>query len=163
MTIGHSNQETAGLLDLLAQHGVEMVIDVRSWPGSRRLPQFNKAALEAALRGAGIGYEWRGEALGGKPRDPGLTDGTGKPDYTAMAAQPAFEEAVDELAGLASSHRIALMCAEGDPAHCHRTHLVGAALTGRGVEVIHILRDGTLCADCDLPGRAPPAQGELFG
>lgn len=163
LTIGHSNHETGDFLALLARHGVRTLVDVRSWPGSRRLPQFNKATLETALQGANIAYEWRGEALGGKAEDPALLGPDGKPDYPAMAARPQFQDALNDLIAEARETALAIMCAEGDPARCHRTLLVGAALASRGVEITHILRDGTMAADHDLPGRAPPAQGELFG
>src|SRR5439155_24000994 len=66
-TVGHSNLEAEGLLGLLRAAGVTAVADVRSSPYSRRLPQFNRAALEASLRAAGIAYVFLGAELGGRP------------------------------------------------------------------------------------------------
>ncbi|MBT6443171.1 MAG: DUF488 domain-containing protein [Alphaproteobacteria bacterium] len=163
LTIGHSNHEMADLLALLIRHQAQMLVDVRSWPGSRYLPQFNRAPLEAALEAAAINYMWFGKALGGKADDPALLTGDGKPDYTKMAARRAFQDALAELIRLAQANTVAIMCAEGDPARCHRTNLVGHQLLKRGVAVTHILRDGTLLADGDLPSRKPPAQPDLFG
>jgi len=163
LTIGHSNHEMADFLAMLTRHHAHTLVDVRSWPGSRRLPQFNQAPLEAALKAAAIQYVWFGKALGGKADDPALLTADGRPDYAAMAACPAFQDALAELITLAGANTVVIMCAEGDPARCHRTNLVGNQLMKRGIAVTHILRDGTLTADGELPSRKPPAQPDLFG
>ena len=150
-TIGHSNHEMADFLAMLARHHTHTLVDVRSWPGSRYLPQFNRAPLEAALEAAAINYIWFGKDLGGVANDPALLTGDGKPNYTKMAACRAFQDALAKLICLAQANTVAVMCAEGDPAGCHRTNLVGHQLLKRGVAVTHILHDGTFMADGELP------------
>jgi uncharacterized protein (DUF488 family) len=143
-TLGHSNHRPAVLLAHLRAHGIGLVADVRSRPVSR-WPWFAREPLAALLGEAGIAYRWLGEALGGRPAEPGLLRPDGAPDYDAMAARPAFLAGLAALeALLAESPPVAVLCSEGDPQHCHREHLIARALRPRGVTVRHILRDGTL-------------------
>jgi len=86
-TIGHSNHSPEKFLDLLKEHDIRTLVDVRSWPSSRRLPHFNRPALEQSVAGAGIRYLWFGKELGGK----------GDGDTSA----PVFQSHIDELARLA--------------------------------------------------------------
>jgi uncharacterized protein (DUF488 family) len=69
-TIGHGTRPVEELTSMLGRAGVELLIDVRAHPGSRRHPQFNRVALESSLAERGIGYQWEGTALGGfrRPR-----------------------------------------------------------------------------------------------
>jgi uncharacterized protein (DUF488 family) len=143
-TIGHSNHTAEAFCALLRGHGIALVVDVRSRPFSR-WPQFGRERLERLLEAQGIAYQWRGEALGGRPDDPALLDADGAPDYPAMAARPAFRSALAGLrALLAGPGRVAVLCSEGDPQRCHREHLIAAALRPQGMRVRHILRDGSL-------------------
>lgn len=135
-TIGHSNHPLDKFLGLLAAHEISTLIDVRSWPSSRRLPHFNRAALEQSVTAVGIGYLWFGKELGGK------NDGD--------TAAPAFRSRLGELAELAEHGPIAMMCAEEDPLRCHRKHLLAVPLTLLGVELVHIRGDGGLVADAAL-------------
>ncbi len=146
-TIGHSNHSLDKFLDLLAAHEISTLVDVRSWPSSRRLPHFNRAALEEAVTAADIAYLWFGKELGGK------NDGD--------TAAPAFRARIDELAELAARGRTAMMCAEEDPLRCHRKHLLAAPLTLLGVELVHIRGDGHLDSDAALNANEA-AQLSLF-
>ena len=65
-TLGHGNRSLDELVALKAETGIRGLVDVRSQPGSKRFPWFNKGSLERALEQAGIGYAWEGEALGGR-------------------------------------------------------------------------------------------------
>ena len=132
-TIGHSNHPIERLLDLLAAGEVSLLVDIRSVPYSRRFPQFGRERLAASLKGAGIGYLWEGESLGGKAGG-----------YNAAAARPAFKDSLDRLQMLGRSTPLCLMCAEKDPLACHRTVLVARRLAERGVAVRHLLADGTV-------------------
>src|SRR5262245_42062636 len=85
-TLGHGLIGLDVLMDLLQQHSVELVVDVRSQPFSGRAPQFNREALGAALDSAGVTYRWVPE-LGGRP-EPSLMTPTGRPDYERMAQEP---------------------------------------------------------------------------
>ena len=124
-TIGHGSKDFDALVHALDRHGVQMIVDVRSQPYSRRSPEFTKAELQEAAASAGLGYRWLGDKLGGKP----------------AAAPQDLEAGLDELAGLCASSRVALLCAEADPRHCHRDSVLAPAMESRGYVVIHILAD----------------------
>lgn len=149
LTVGHGDLEPERLVRNLRAARVERLVDVRSVPYSRRHPQFNRRALEHAVREDGIAYEWE-PALGGRPDDPALlTDG--RPDYGKIADTERFREAVHELIDAAGESRTAILCSEGRPEQCHRTLLVSRALMDRGVRVEHLLKDGTRTDDVPLP------------
>ena len=141
-TLGHSNHDGAAFLDLLRQQGVDVLVDVRAVPYSKRHPQFRKRALEAVCRAAGVDYRWRGEALGGIRRDGACRT------FAEAAGRPGFAEALGELVGLAHDRTPALMCAEKEPMACHRTALVcrhlAARPDARDLAIRHIRADGSL-------------------
>jgi len=130
-TIGHSTHSIERFVDLLKNGGVEVLIDVRSMPWSRRHPQFGKERLSKSLEAAGLSYIWEGAALGGKGGS-----------YLEAAQRPVFTEALDRLIDRAKSMTVCLMCAEKEPLDCHRTVLVSRRLAERGVTVEHLLADG---------------------
>jgi uncharacterized protein (DUF488 family) len=136
-TIGHSNHEFADLLTLLRQHGIQMVVDVRSSPYSRYVPQANRETLSRALESAGIAYRWMGDRLGGKPEGAVA-------DYDKLRASPAFQQGLVDLLNLAAGHSTVLMCSEGDHRQCHRYKLITPALLDQSVHVLHIQPDGNL-------------------
>lgn len=131
-TVGHSNHGIERFVELLQAGGVTAVADVRSAPYSRRVRHFNREPLRDALAGAGIAYVWLGDALGGKR-------GNGPPP-----AESAVAAALDRLADGAARYRVALMCAESDPARCHRARLVAPMLLARGHAVRHLRADGAV-------------------
>ena len=140
-TIGHSTRGLDELVDVLRHYGIEMVVDVRTVPRSRKNPQFNKEDLGPALQQVGIEYVHVRE-LGGlrKAREDSTNmawrdDGfRGFADYMQT---PGFEEGIERLVGLAESKRTAIMCAEILPWQCHRS-LIADALIVRGFEVVEI-------------------------
>jgi uncharacterized protein (DUF488 family) len=144
-TVGHSTHELDELVDLLRGHGVELLVDVRQYPRSRRVPQFNVEALERSLPERGIEYLHMRE-LGGRRRPvPGsVNDGweneqfRGYADYMATAQ---FQGALARLEELARRRPTAVMCAEANWWRCHR-RLVSDALVVRGWRVLHIGSDG---------------------
>lgn len=145
-TLGHSNHPGEVFLRLLRGHGIGRVVDVRSRPYSR-WPQFERERLARLLEQAGIGYRWMGDTLGGRPDDPALWGPDGTPDYAAMAAAPAFRTGLAALlAELDGPTRVAVLCSEGDPARCHREHLIARTLRPLGVQMRHIGPDGRLVA-----------------
>ena len=142
-TIGHSDHTTAAFVDLLRDHGITLVVDVRSQPYSRWASQFNRETLAHDLEDAGIAYRFLGDALGGRPADPALYDpGQERPDYQRVQQMPAYQAGIERLLELARADRVALMCGEGDHRQCHRHLLVTQTLLGRGVRVLHIQPDG---------------------
>ena len=147
-TVGHSNREEADFLALLRGARIELIVDVRRHPSSRRLPQFNRSALAASLKEAGIDYEWMGEALGGR-RDPdpesandAWVDEQAR-GYADHMASEEFSAALGELERLAAARRTAMMCAEADWHQCHR-RLIADAVLARGGSVLHLRETGEL-------------------
>ena len=143
LTVGHSNHPPETFLALLTRHGVTALGDVRSAPYSRFNPQFNRKALSASLAAGGIAYVWLGRELGGRPDNPDCYE-DGAVRYDRLARTPLYREGIDRVLRGAAAHRLALMCAERDPLHCHRTLLVSRSLEEEGLEVAHILADGAL-------------------
>jgi uncharacterized protein (DUF488 family) len=143
-TIGHSNLEMPDFTAMLAQHGVQLVCDVRSLPRSSRYPQFNREALEVELSAAKVKYEFCGDALGGRPADPQTYHRDGVVDYARRRKASDFCAAVDRVIQYSRTQNIALLCAEEDPLHCHRFLMICPALLERGVTPQHIRREGVL-------------------
>ena len=158
-TVGHSNHSMDTFIDLLHQHEIDLVIDVRSQPYSRWADQFNREPLREALQAAGVAYRYRGDTLGGRPKDPTFYDpGERRPNYKTMQTTPTYRQALDELTALAQDQRIAVMCSEGDHRQCHRHLLITQSLLQRGVRVRHIQPDGSL-----VEGVREAEQLSLFG
>lgn len=151
-TLGHSRHPVARVIELLQEHGVTAVCDVRSRPYSRWNPQFNREAFGQTLSDAGITYAFLGKELGGRPEDPACYVG-GRVDYERVARTAPFAEGMRRLATEAGKHRVAVMCAEKDPADCHRALLIGRVAQERGWTVKHILSDGGLATQDDVVGR----------
>ncbi len=106
-TIGHSNHPIERFIGLLTDVEIRLVIDVRSHPGSRFNPQFNRGRLESTLQECGIEYLWMGQHLGGR-------DGT-------SVASPEFQAEMGKVIRLSRNQNVAVMCSEGKPQDCHRT------------------------------------------
>jgi uncharacterized protein (DUF488 family) len=142
-TIGHSNGTADRLLELLRQHEITAVADVRSQPYSRFNPQFNREALASVLRSSGVDYVFLGHELGARSEDPACYR-NGRAQYALIARTPLFERGIERLLAGAEKFRVAILCAEKDPLSCHRTVLIARSLHERGIRVGHILEDGTL-------------------
>lgn len=147
-TIGHSTRPLEEFLELLHAHGVELLVDVRRFPGSRRNPQYGSAELEQALASVSIDYVHEPE-LGG--RRAGTSDGTASPNthwrdagfrgYADHMATGAFAEALERLRRRAAERQCVVMCAEAVPWRCHR-QLIADALVAAGDDVAHIIGPG---------------------
>ena len=144
-TIGHSTRTLDELIEALRAHDIETLVDIRSIPMSRRLPHFNREALEQSLPSAGIKYAWT-KALGGhrkKIRDdsPNLAlRNDSFRNYADYMLTPEFQQGIAELLKLAEQGPTAYMCAERVYFRCHRM-LVSDWLVAHGHQVLHI--DGT--------------------
>lgn len=143
-TIGHSKHDITDFLSLLKERGVSVVVDVRSEPFSRRMPQFSKSELERFLKADGFEYLYMGEALGGHPSDTALFTPRGILDYDRMTSSQPFIARMEQVVEIANSQVVVLMCAEGLPTRCHREALLGSYLRSKGHRVLHILPDGDL-------------------
>jgi uncharacterized protein (DUF488 family) len=149
-TVGHSSHTFATFAKLLAEHGVEVLVDVRSAPYSKYAPQFDREVLQLALNAAGIEYLFLGGELGGRPKNQAYYDGEGHVVYSRMTTDSAFVAGIERLERGMAEYRLALMCGEEDPAHCHRRLLVARILMERGHEVLHIRGDGRVESDGDV-------------
>lgn len=151
-TIGHSNHKIETFIELLHQHQVTALADVRSSPYSRRFPQFNQSALKTALKTANIAYVPLGDNLGARPRDRNCyIDGMAR--YDLIAATEAFKVGLNRLIQGSEKYQISLMCAEQDPIVCHRAILICPHLKNAGLEIHHIHKNGDLESNEDLENR----------
>jgi uncharacterized protein (DUF488 family) len=144
-SVGHSTRPIEEFLDLLSEAGIEQVVDVRRYPGSRRHPQFGRDALAESLRARDVGYRHE-PRLGGR-----RTGSAGSPNtawrntaFRAYADHMASAEFAEGLAALldgAAHVTTAVLCAEALPVRCHRRLIADAVSLGGG-RVIHLLARG---------------------
>ena len=141
-TIGHSTRSLDELIATLKAHQIETLVDIRAFPMSKRLPQFNRDSLESSLPAAGIRYVWM-KSLGGYRKQileesPNIAlRNQSFRNYADHMLTPEFERAAAELIGMAQHSRTAYMCAERVYFRCHRM-LVSDWLVAHGHEVLHI-------------------------
>jgi uncharacterized protein (DUF488 family) len=141
-TIGHSNRSLDEFLALLAAFEIEVLADVRRFPGSRKHPHFNQEALSHSLGATGISYEFFPE-LGGrrKPRPDSLNTAWRNESFRAYAdymETGEYRAGVERLLSIAEERRVAIMCSEAVWWRCHRS-LVADYLKSEGITVEHIL------------------------
>lgn len=141
-TLGHSNLAFATFADLLDAQAVEVLVDVRAVPWSRRYPQFSQPALAAGLAARNIRYRWLGDALGGRRAPSGTTphlaiEAPGFQAYAEHMRSEVFNETLSRVCRDATRHTVALMCAEADHTQCHRQFIADALLV-RGAVVQHL-------------------------
>lgn len=140
-TIGHSTRSAEEFNQILKAHEIKVLVDVRSFPGSRRYPHFNKAELERSLATANISYV-HSSALGGrrKPNPQSKNIAWKNASFRAYAdhlESSEFNEGITSLLKLAGEERTAVMCAEALWWRCHRS-LIADYLKANGWEVVHI-------------------------
>jgi uncharacterized protein (DUF488 family) len=156
-TIGHSTRTLDDFVATLADARIELVIDVRRLPGSRRYPQFDSAPLERELAERGIAYHWI-PALGGRrrPSADSVNVGWRHPAFRAYAdyvETEEFAEGLFELLLLSGGLRTAIMCAEAVWWRCHR-RLIADVLVSLGFDVVHLFEPGK----SERHRLAPPAR-----
>lgn len=144
-TIGHSTLEWPVFVDLLLDAKIQALVDVRSFPGSRRYPHFNREAMAAALPPAGIDYVWM-PGLGGRRKARPDSKNTAWRNeafrgYADYMEGPVFSKTLAELEERAASQRTAYMCSEAVWWRCHRG-LISDALKIRGWKVWHLTAGG---------------------
>ena len=141
-TVGHSTRSEEEFVQILKAHGVQVLVDVRSFPGSRRYPQFNREALSESLVKAGIEYKHE-LRLGGRrtPRADSHNTAWRNVQFRGYADHmetEVFRKGVEDLLELAGDARVAVMCAEAVWWRCHRG-LLADYLKANGHTVIHII------------------------
>ncbi len=146
-TVGHSGREFDEVLTMLRNNEITCLADVRSFPSSRKFPQWNQSAIIGALP-PDIGYRWIPE-LGGRRHTPkGVPSVNGAwqvkafRGYADYMASDEFKEGLNELLALAEHQRVAIMCSEAVPWRCHR-RLITDALIVAGAEVVDIMSPAT--------------------
>ncbi len=140
-TIGHSNHTSDKFINLLKQHDINALCDVRSYPSSKYCPQFNSSQLRKKLKENSIAYVFLGKELGGIPSDISCYQ-QGKINYNLLAKTTLFANGIQRLKNGIKSYRIALMCVEKDPLNCHRLLLICRNLPNLTIQ--HIGFDGNL-------------------
>lgn len=166
-TIGHSTRTIAEFVALLAQVGVDLLVDVRSIPRSRTNPQFNADTLPEALAAAGIGYRHlpvlgglRHHAKDAMPSPNTFWRVAGFRNYADYAATDAFRKGLEELRALSRDYCCAIMCAEAVWWRCHR-RIIADYLLAEGIPVAHIMGLGKIDAAEPTPGVRPGPGGTL--
>ncbi|AVH54833.1 MULTISPECIES: DUF488 domain-containing protein [Streptomyces] len=142
-TVGHSTRDFDEMLTMLRNNDITCLVDVRSFPWSRKFPHWNQSEIIDALP-PDIGYRWIPK-LGGRrhtPKDVPSVNGAWRikafRDYADYMDSGEFAEGLNELLELAEHERPAIMCSEAVPRRCHR-RLITDALIVAGVEVAHIM------------------------
>lgn len=162
-TIGYGDRSIDEFIDVLRQHNLDYLIDVRSAPYSRFKPEFSKDALERALRQQGIRYVFMGDTLGGRPNDPDcFVDG--KVDYELVKSKHFYQTGIGRLQTAFDRHlRVVLMCSEGKPEQCHRSKLISATLESLSIPVVHIDENDQEQSQETIILRLTDGQLSLFG
>ncbi|KKR03546.1 MAG: hypothetical protein UT30_C0026G0006 [Candidatus Uhrbacteria bacterium GW2011_GWF2_39_13] len=142
-TIGHSNHSIQEFIELLHQHSITAIADVRSTPYSRWVPQYSSEALKKALTNADIAYVFLGKELGARSNNISCYV-QGKVQYDRLAKEANFHEGIKRITQGMNNYQIALMCVEKDPINCHRALLVARKLFESGIPINHIHYDGSL-------------------
>ena len=145
-TVGHSNYTLDTFCDLLMAHDIQVVVDVRSAPFSKYVPQFNKKEIARTLTDKNFQYLFMGDMVGGKPAETKWYDDKNKVRYDLLAKSITFRQGIQRIIkGIDQDYRIALMCAEENPLQCHRHLLIARTLEhDETIAVMHLRGDGTL-------------------
>jgi len=162
-TVGHSTRSAEEFNEILAAHKVEALVDVRTFPGSRRYPQFNKETLSGNLEENGISYfhvpELGGRRTARKDSHNTAWKNASFRGYADHMETEEFQQGIQRLLEIASQKRTAIMCAEALWWRCHRS-LISDFLKARGIEVIHILNEAKVEAH-PYTSAARIVEGEL--
>ncbi len=149
-TIGHSNQKWSDFTSTLTDNHIDVLVDVRRYPGSKTCPQFNKEQIIKALKEENVSYIHI-EKLGGR-RKRSDTKRSGNYDnnsgwknnsfrsYADYMATTSFREGIHEILSLMTNHnKVAIMCAEAVPWRCHRRMIADYLTLLEGMSVLDII------------------------
>ncbi len=142
-TIGHSNHEIDRFLELLKLHEIVILVDIRSAPSSKYASQYDQKALKISLKEVAIDYKYMGKSLGGRPKEKDVLNYEGKIIREKIEQKDWYKQGIQELIEMSKKHKkVAFMCSEEDPSHCHRGYIVSNTLIEMGVKVLHIRGNG---------------------
>ena len=141
-TVGHSTRSIEEFKQILTNPEIKTLVDVRTFPGSRRYPQFNKPELAGALENVGINYVHEPKLGGRRKARADSKNSAWKNEsfrgYADHMETAEFQQGIEELLELARKQSTAVMCAEAVWWRCHRS-LISDYLKASGVKVVHIL------------------------
>jgi uncharacterized protein (DUF488 family) len=160
-TVGHSDHNLEDFIQLLKRHSIEVVVDTRSHPSSRHCPHFNAASMHPALTASGIKYVYMGKELGGRPKAADFYDDRGHVLYWKVAESQLFKTGLQRVKNGAAKYRLALMCAEENPANCHRRLLIGRVLAKEGFQLGHIRASGLVEPEMGIGKRGGDTESQL--
>ena len=165
LTFGHGTASQDEIADLLRNADVALVVDVRTAPGSRRNPQFARAAMSEWLPEAGICYRWEKRLGGFRKPSPDNPDVAWREDmfrgYAEHMRSAGFLEAIDGVLAEAAGRQVAVMCSESLWWRCHRRLVADFVSAARGVDVRHLMHDGRTQEHRPCPGLRLRADGLL--
>lgn len=164
LTVGYGNRGFPSFIELLKALGVTHLVDVRSVPQSSYWEDFRLERLQRLVPETGLKFIYMGDTLGAVQgsnaacREPSLVD------FEALKAEERLKRGLDQLerAAAAPERVICLMCGCLRPETCHRSRLLGPALTDRGIAVLHVDADGQKLSQAEVEALWPPAQASLF-
>ena len=169
LTFGHGRLDGTGLAALLTGAGVEAVVDVRRFPGSRANPDSARGQIPVTLDGVGIDYRWD-ERLGGRRSLP-TAERESSPDrwwrveafraYAGWTRSDEFRSAVPELVADDGRQVSAIMCSEAVWWRCHRRLISDVLVLEQGVEVRHLMHDGRVVEHVPSEGARLDADGHV--
>lgn len=167
LTFGHGTASEEELRGLLDRAGVELVVDVRRFPGSRRNPAVRREELERSLPAAGIGYRWEPLLGGRRTDDPRTAVDTWWRvaqfrAYAAYTRTDDFRRGLDSLLEDRAHHRTAIMCSESLWWRCHRRLVADVLVLLHDVPVVHLGHDGRLTPHLPSEGARVTGTGLIY-
>ncbi len=168
LTVGHGPDDRARLGGRLRDAGVQELVDVRRFPGSRTNPDVRREALTDWLPRLGIGYRWE-PRLGGRRRPPAggpVVDGWWTvaqfAAYAAHTRTAEFTDALDEVLAAAADRSVAVMCSESVWWRCHRRLIADVVVVRIGLDVSHLMPDGRLTVHRPSDGAVLGPDGAVY-
>lgn len=141
-TIGYASYSLDDFVSLIKDKGLSTIIDVRSVPYSKRYSDFNKESLGTKFAKNDIRYVYLGHFLGARQTEPEVLFSDGKVDFEKLARSQNFKQGIEQIKHLnATVAPLCLLCSEKDPYKCHRSILIGRALTSMGYDLVHCVDD----------------------
>lgn len=160
-SIGYATKPIEIFIQQLQDYGINAIADVRSVPYSKTFHDYHREALMETLKRQQIHYVYLGEELGPRSKVDEHYDECGQVQFDRLMQSPLYQQGVRRLqTGLEKGMSIALMCAEKDPADCHRSLLIGFQLQRElGIDLAHIRHDGKLESQGEMEIRMAQTHG----
>lgn len=161
-TIGYGGRPTDEFVAMLKHYKIDILVDVRTQPYSKFNPDFTRSSLSNIVARAGLDYVFMGDSLGGRP-DDGHCFVAGKLNADRCEERDWYMRGIAGLKALAREQLVAIMCSEKDPAHCHRSYVVGATVAkDDDFAVAHIDKAGELKTQAALAAELKPRQLDML-